>query len=234
VRPFAQAIGPLAKTDALDAQVLARFAEVVQPPVRPLPDGQHQHLSALVTRRRQLVGMLTAERQRLATATASVQTRIQVHVDWLEQELADRTQELHAVIEASPVWQERADLLRSVPGIGPQTACTLIAELPECGHVDRTAIAALVGVAPFSGESGTLRGRRIVWGGRARGRSVRSRATLVATRFNPVIRAFSARLCAAGTPKQVALTAGMHKWLLILNALVRHRSPWQAATSTTS
>jgi transposase len=228
VRDFARAIGQLAKTDALDAQVLARFAEVVQPAPRPLPDAQAQELSALLTRRRQLVGMLTAERQRLDTAGPAVRRHIQRHIAWLEQELADLDRHLHDAVQASPLWREQEDLLRSVPGIGPPTALTLLAEVPELGQLNRKAIAALVGVAPLNCESGTLRGRRIVWGGRARVRATLYMAALVATKHNPTIRAFYQRLCAAGKPKKVALTACMHKLLLIANAILRQRTPWCA------
>jgi transposase len=228
VRDFARAIGQLAKTDALDAQVLARFAEAVQPDPRPLPDARAQELSALLARRRQLVGMLTAERNRLDTALPAGRTRIQAHIAWLEQELTDVDGGLHEAIQASPLWREQEDLLRSVPGIGPTTATTLLAEVPELGRLDRKAIAALLGVAPLNCESGTLRGRRLVWGGRARVRAALYMATLVATKHNPTIRAFYQRLCAAGKPKKVALTACMHKLLLILNAILRHRTPWCA------
>ncbi len=228
VRDFARAIGQLAKTDALDAQVLARFAEVVRPTPRPLPDAQAQELSALLTRRRQLVAMRTAERQRLDTALRAVRPHIQRHIAWLEQDLGDLDRQLREAIQASPLWREQEDLLRSVPGIGPATALTLLAEVPELGQLDRKAIAALVGVAPLNCESGTLRGRRVVWGGRARVRAVLYMAALVATRHNPVIRAFYQRLCAAGKPKKVALTACMHKLLLIANAILRHRTPWSA------
>jgi transposase len=228
VRDFARAIGQLAKTDALDARVLARFAEVVHPTPRPLPDAQAQELSALLTRRRQVVAMLMAERQRLETASGAVRSRIQPHIAWLEQELAALDRDLHAAIHSSPLWREQEDLLRSVPSIGPTTACTLLADLPELGTLSHKAITALVGVAPLNCESGTLRGRRIVWGGRARVRTVLYMATLVATRHNPVIRAFYQRLCAAGKPKKVALVACMHKLLRILNAILRHRTPWCA------
>jgi transposase len=214
----------------LDAQVLARFAEVVRPTPRPVPDAQVQHLAALLARRRQLVAMLTAERNRLDTALPAVRPRIQAHVAWLEQELTDLDGGLRAAIQASPMWREQENLLRSVPGVGPTTATTLLAEVPELGHLDRKAIAALVGVAPLACESGTLRGRRIIWGGRARVRSALYMATLVATKHNPVIRAFYERLCAAGKPKKVALTACMHKLLLILNAILRHRTPWRASS----
>jgi transposase len=228
VRDFARAIGQLAKTDALDAQLLAHFAEGVRPTPRPLPDAQAQELSALLTRRRQLVAMRTAERQRLDTALPAVRRHIQRHLAWLDQELADVDRHLHDAVQASPLWRAQEDLLRSVPGIGPTTALTLLVEVPELGQLDRKAIAALVGVAPLNCESGTLRGRRLVWGGRARVRAVLYMATLVATRHNPTIRAFYQRLCAAGKPKKVALTACMHKLLLILNAILRHRIPWCA------
>ena len=226
VRDFARAVGQLAKTDVLDAQVLAHFAQVIHPAPRPLPDAQAQELAALLARRRQLIQMLTAERQRLDTAPQAVQPHIQRHLAWLEAELADLDRTLSARVQASHVWREREQLLRSVPGIGPTTALTLLAELPELGRLDRKAIAALVGVAPFSCESGAWRGRRIIWGGRARVRTALYMATLVASRFNPTIAAFYGRLCAAGKPKKVALTACMHKLLTILNAMVRQGSRW--------
>jgi transposase len=226
VRDFARAIGQLAKTDVLDAQVLAHFAQVIHPTPRPLPDAQAQELAALLARRRQLIQMVTAERQRLDTALPRVQAHIQRHLAWLEAELADLDQALRDQVQASPVWRERDNLLRSVPGIGPTTALTLLAELPELGQLDRKAIAALVGVAPLSCESGTWRGRRIVWGGRARVRTALYMAALVASRYNPTIVTFYRRLCAAGKPKKVALTACMHKLLTILNAMMRQGSPW--------
>ncbi len=229
VRDFARAIGQLAKTDALDAQVLARFAEVVRPTPRPLPDAQQQALSALLARRRQVLSMLIAERNRLGTTRASVRSRVQAHIRWLEQELADLDDELGRTIRQSPIWREREALLRSVPGIGPATALTLLAELPELGQLDRKRIAALVGLAPLNCDSGTLRGKRLVWGGRARVRCALYMAALVASRHNPVLRSFYVRLLAAGKPKLVALTACMHKLLLILNALVRHQTPWHPA-----
>jgi transposase len=231
VRRFAQAVGQLAKTDALDAQLLARFADVVRPEPRPVPDAQAQQLSALLARRQQLVAMLTAERQRFPTAVPAVQVRIRSHIHWLEAELADVDGQLQAAVQASPAWREREDLLRSVPGIGPTTALTLLADLPELGTLDRKAIAALVGVAPLACDSGTLRGRRIVWGGRARVRSALYMATLVATRHNPLIRAFYTKLCAAGKPKKAALVACMHKLLLILNAILRQGTPWSVSAT---
>jgi len=222
VRDFAEAIGQLAKTDALDAQVLARFAQVIQPPPRPLPDAAQRALAALLTRRRQVLGMLTTERQRLGTARPPVRGRVQVHIRWLEQELAALDDELNGTIHGSPIWREQEALLRSVPGIGP---VTLLAELPELGQLDRKRIASLVGLAPLNRDSGTWRGKRIVWGGRGRVRSTLYMAALVASRHNPVIRAFYDHLLAAGKPKMVALTACMHKLLTILNAILAHRTP---------
>ncbi len=229
VRDFARAIGQLAKTDALDAQVLARFAEVVHPTPRPLPDADQQALSALLARRRQVVGMLVAERNRLGTTRAPIRGRLQAHIRWLEQELADLEDELGRTIRQSPIWREREALLRSVPGIGPTTALTLLAELPELGQLDRKRITMLVGLAPLNCDSGTLRGKRVVWGGRAHVRSTLYMAALTASRHNPVIHGFYLRLLAAGKPKMVALTACMHKLLLILNALIRHHTSWQPA-----
>lgn len=227
VRDFAKAVGQLAKTDRLDAQLLARFGADVRPSPRPLPDAAQQDLAALLARRRQLVGMLTAERQRLGTARPAVRARVQAHVRWLERELAAVDDDLGRALRASPVWREQEDLLRSVPGVGPVVALTLLAELPELGTLDRKRIAALVGLAPVACDSGTLRGKRLVWGGRGRVRAALYMAALTATRHNPVLRAFYGRLLAAGKAKKVALTAAMHKLLLILNAIVHTRTPWQ-------
>ena len=227
VRDFAKAIGQLAKTDALDAHVLARFAEVVRPTPRPLPDADAQALAALLTRRRQVLAMLVAEQQRLPTTLPPLRPRVEAHIAWLRHERDDLDRELHQRIRQSPAWREDDDLLRSVPGVGPVLATTLIAELPELGHLDRKQIATLVGVAPLNCESGILRGRRIIWGGRAQVRAALWMGTLVAIRHNPVIRQFYGRLLAAGKPKKVALTACMHKLLTILNALLRHRTRWQ-------
>lgn len=175
--------------------------------------------------------MLTAERQRLDTALPAVRPHLQRHIAWLEQELAALDRLLRERVQASPLWRTREDLLRSVPGVGPTTALTLLAELPELGQLDRKAIAALVGVAPFNCESGTWRGRRVVWGGRARVRTALYMATLVAARQNLVIAVFYQRLCAAGKPKKLALVACMHKLLTILNAILRHGTPWQVASA---
>jgi transposase len=227
VRDFAKSIGQLAKTDALDARVLARFAEAVRPAPRPLPAADTQALAALLARRRQVVAMLTAEQQRLGRARGPMWERIQAHITWLQQELGEVDGALRRLVEASPLWREHEDLRRSAPGIGPVVAITLLAELPELGTLGRKQIAALVGVAPLTRDSGTLRGKRLVWGGRGRVRAVRSMAALVAARHNPVIKAFYARFLAAGKPKKVALTACMHKLLTILNAMLQHRTPWR-------
>lgn len=227
VRDFAKAVGQLAKTDALDAAVLAQFGEAVRPTPRPMPDAQAQHLSALLTRRTQLVEMLTAERNRLGSTPAPLQAGVARHVTWLRTELAAVEQELAQAVQASPVWQAREALLRSVPGVGPVVALTLIADLPELGVLDSKRTAALVGVAPFNRDSGRFRGRRGVWGGRARVRSALYMAALVGVRRNPVLAAFYQRLVAAGKPKKVALVACMHKLLTILGALLRHDTPWR-------
>jgi transposase len=231
VHDFAKAVGQLAKTDQLDAQVIARFGEAVRPEPRPLPDADAQLLGALLARRRQLIAMRTAERQRLGTAAVAVRPRIEAHLAWLEQELADLDDDLRRRLRESPLWREREDLLRSVPGVGPVVALTLVAELPELGQLDRKRLAALVGLAPLARDSGTLRGKRLVWGGRGRVRAALYMATLVATRFNPVIRAFYDRLLKAGKAKKVALTACMHKLLLILNAIARAKAPWRQPES---
>jgi transposase len=230
VRDFAKAVGRLAKTDTIDAAVLALFAERVRPEVRPLPDEAHQELVALVTRRRQLVDMLTAERNRLATARPSVRASVQQHVRWLERRVHDADADLTTTIRQSPLWRATDDLLRSVPGIGPITSSLLIALLPELGALSRREIASLVGVAPLNQDSGRSRGRRVVWGGRAAVRAPLYMATLVATRHNPVIRTFYQRLRAVGKPPLVALVAAMRKLLTILNAMVRHHQSWHPVT----
>lgn len=226
VRDFAKATGKLAKTDALDAQVLAHFGQVIQPPLRPLPDAQAQALRALVTRRRQVIEMLVAEKNRRRQALPTVRERITRHLTVLETELSELDQDLEQTLRESPLWREQEDLLRSMPGIGPTLAGTLIAELPELGQLDRRRVAALVGVAPLNRDSGTLRGKRVTWGGRASVRAALYMATLAATRWNPVIQAFYQRLCQAGKPKKVALTASMRKLLTILNSMVKHQQSW--------
>ena len=234
VRDFAKATGTLAKTDALDAAVLAHFAAAIRPPARPLKDTETQVLSSLVARRHQVVTMLVSEKNRLGTAISAVQSRIEAHIAWLEQELDDLDEGLRQTLRNSPVWREKDDLLRTVPGVGRQVSLTLLAYLPELGTLDRRQVAALVGVAPFNRDSGTLRGKRTVWGGRARVRAALYMGALVASRFNPVIREFYQRLLAAGKPKKLALTACMRKLLVILNSMLKHRSPWRAKRARAS
>jgi len=227
VRDFARATGRLAKTDAIDAGVLAHFAEVVRPPVRPLPDAMTQSLQAWLLRRRQLVEMLLAEEQRRSRAPRPIQRQIDQHVRWLRAQLGAVEKDLARTLRESPVWREKDDLLRSVPGVGPILTTTLLGDVPELGQLNRKQIAALIGVAPLNRDSGTYRGRRAVWGGRARVRATLYMATLTAARYNPVIRAFYERLVAAGKPKKVALTACMRKLLTILNAMIARRTAWK-------
>jgi transposase len=227
VRDFAKATGQLAKTDTLDAQVLARFAEVIQPSLRMIPDAQTQELAALLARRRQVLAMQGAEQNRLDRAPDRVRKRIEVHLRWLRAELARLDADLDDLIQQSPMWREREDLLQSVPGIGPVMSRTMLAELPELGRLNRKQIAALVGVAPFNRDSGRLRGHRTIWGGRAPVRRALYMAALVATRWNPVIRLFYQRLRTAGKAPKVALVAAMRKLLTMLNAMVHTGTPWQ-------
>jgi len=227
VRDFARATGRLAKTDAIDAGVLAHFAEVVRPPVRPLPDTMTQSLQAWLLRRRQLVEMLLAEEQRRSRAPRPIQRQIDQHVRWLRAQLGAVEKDLAQTLRESPVWREKDNLLRSVPGVGPVLTTTLLGDVPELGQLNRKQIAALIGVAPLNRDSGTYRGRRAVWGGRARVRATLYMATLTAARYNPVIRAFYERLVAAGKPKKVALTACMRKLLTILNAMIARRTAWK-------
>lgn len=227
VRDFAKATGKLAKTDAIDAHVLAHFAEAVHPTPRPLPDAQTRAIAALMARRRQLVAMLVAEKNRLRSASAPLRRRIQPHIVWLQRELKDLDKDLSDTLRQSPLWREQDQLLQSVPGVGPVLSLTLLAQLPELGTLNRKQIAALVGVAPLNRDSGTLRGKRTVWGGRATVRAALYMGALVATRWNSTLRIFYQRLCDKGKPKKVALTACMHKLLTILNAILKNRTPWQ-------
>ena len=227
-RDFARATGQLAKTDALDARALAHFADVIRPTPRPLPDTQTQELRALLGRRQQLIGMRTAEQNRLAGTSGRLTQDIEAHIAWLNTRIATLDDALETLLRASPLWRANDALLQSVPGIGPVCARTLLLELPELGTLTRQQIAALVGVAPLNCDSGTLRGRRMIWGGRAHVRTVLYMGTLVATRFNPQIKAFYQRLLAAGKLKKVALTACMRKLLTMLNAMLKHRTSWQA------
>ena len=226
VRDFAKAIGKLAKTDRIDAQVLARFAESVRPEVRPLPDAETRELAMLVARRRQLLEMRVAEQNRAQGAPPRIRSQIREHIDWLNRCLAELDRDLGRRVRASPLWRDRDDVLRSVPGVGPILSTTLVADLPELGSLGQKQIAALVGVAPLNQDSGQRRGKRRVWGGRSSIRGALYMATLVATRRNPVIRALYERLLAAHKPKKLALTACMHKLLTILNAMVKRQARW--------
>lgn len=230
VRDFARATGKLAKTDSLDAAILAHFAEAVQPPVRPLRDADTQALNSLAARRHQVMAMRVSEKNRLSAVAPNIRSRIEAHIAWLEQELDDLDKTLKQTLRGSPIWQEKDDLLRSVPGVGPQLSLALLAYLPELGTLDRRQIAALVGVAPYNLDSGTLRGKRTVWGGRGRVRAALYMGALVASRHNPVITDLYQRLLAAGKPKKLALTACMRKLLTILNSILRHGSPWRNTT----
>lgn len=227
VRDFAKATGQLAKTDRIDAGTLARFGEAVKPVPRPLPDAAARELSDLIARRSQVVGMLTAEKNRLSRASGRVAKNIRSHIAWLEKELAKLDKELEDSLRSNHVWHETVTLLRSVPGIGTTTAITLLAELPELGRLNRRQIAALAGVAPFCRDSGTLRGTRKVWGGRAQVRRALYMAALVGTRHNDAIRPFYQRLLLNGKKKKQALTACMRKLLVALNAILRDRQPWR-------
>lgn len=226
VRDFAKATGRLAKTDALDAQVLARFAEAVRPVPRPLPDAATHEFSALLSRRRQLIEMRVAEHNRLGSAPRRIQQQLRKHLTWLDRQGAAIEEELAQRIKSTPSWRERDNLLQSVPGVGPTLSRTLVAELPELGTLTRHQIAALVGVAPLNRDSGTFRGRRTTWGGRAVVRAVLYMGTLAAVRWNPVLKAFYQRLRAAGKAPKVALVACMRKLLTILNAMLKHQTPW--------
>lgn len=241
VRDFARATGQLAKTDRIDADLLALFADRVRPAVRPLADAEAQELEALLTRRRQLLDMLGAERNRLGQVFGkgkrAVRKSLKVHITFLERELHMADTDLGEMVRQSPAWRERDDLLQSVPSVGPVLSRTLLADLPELGRLSRREIAKLVGVAPLSRDSGTFRGRRFVQGGRASVRAVLYMAALVATRCNVVIRAFYRRLLAAGKPKKLALVACMRKLLTILNTMVRTSTRWStdyAAPSLTT
>ncbi|HZI76846.1 MAG TPA: IS110 family transposase [Gemmatimonadales bacterium] len=235
VRDFARATGQLAKTDRLDAAILAHFGEAIQPDVRPLPDATARALSLLVARRRQLQEMLIAEQHRLLSAAvqdAPVPLRDELgdHIAWLRRRLDQMNDDLNQQIRSSPVWREREDLLRTIGGIGPIVSATLLSHLPELGQLDRKAIAKLVGVAPLNRDSGSVKGVRHIWGGRAQVRTVLYMAALVATRHNPQIRTFYQRLLAAGKPAKVALVACMRKLLLICNAVLRSHTSWSPAS----
>jgi len=226
IRSFARSAGTLAKTDKIDARMIAHFAQAVRPEVRDFPSEEAEHLAALVGRRRQIIEILVAERNRLHTAPSHVRERITKHIDWLKAELAALNEEIDEFIKQNPLWREQEKLLRSVPGLGPITAAVLLAELPELGKLNRQKIAALVGVAPYNRDSGPRKGKRRIYGGRSGVRSTLYMATLSATRHNPVIRAFYERLVGRGKEKKVALTACARKLLVIMNAMLRQAQPW--------
>ncbi len=226
VRSFAKGLGKLAKTDAIDSQILARFAQSARPRVYQLPDEQAQALSALLVRRRQLIEMLTMERNRLLSVHQSQRARLEAHIAWLQQELDQFNQDLDQTIRDTPAWKAKDEQLRSAPGVGPVLSTTLLAEVPELGQLNRKEIAAVVGVAPFNKDSGNMRGRRMIQGGRAHVRTILYMATLSATRFNPVIRTFYDRLRKAGKPFKVAIVACMRKLLTILNAIIKNGTYW--------
>ncbi|MBK8901298.1 MAG: IS110 family transposase [Anaerolineaceae bacterium] len=229
IRNFARAKGQLAKTDAIDARLIAAFAEAIRPEVRPLGTEAQQLIKALVTRRRQLIDMQTAEKNRRATTNPELLPRLQKHLDWLETELAEIEDDLNNWIDQNAQWREKRASLESVPGVGPVTSFTLLAELPELGTLSRQKIAALVGLAPFNRDSGRFRGHRHIFGGRADVRSVLYMAALSGIRYNPVLKAFYNRLIAKGKLPKVALTACMRKLLTILNAIIRDEATWQIA-----
>ncbi len=236
VRDFAKATGQLAKTDRLDADILARFADVVRPALRRIPDEHAQELDALLTRRRQLLDMLQAEKNRTGQVFGKgkrlVKKSLKAHIVFLERELRMTDADLGDMVKASPAWRERDELQQSVPGVGPVMSRTLLAALPELGRLSRREIAKLVGVAPLSRDSGTMRGRRFVQGGRSPVRAVLYMAALVATKRNAAIRVFYVRLVAAGKPKKLALVACMRKLLTMLNTIVRTRIPWSEAIAS--
>jgi transposase len=226
VRSFAKGLGKLAKTDAIDSQILAHFAQSARPRVHELPSEQAQALSALLVRRRQLIEMLTMERNRLFSVHKSQRKRLETHIEWLQQELDQFNQDLDQMIRDTPSWKAKDEQLRSTPGVGQVLSTTLLAEVPELGLLNRKEIAAVVGVAPFNKDSGNLRGRRMIQGGREHVRTILYMATLSAVRFNPVIKTFYDRLKKAGKPFKVAIVACMRKLLTILNAMIKSGASW--------
>jgi len=228
VRDFAKSAGILAKTDAIDARVIARFGSLLQPEPRPLKDKVALELTALVTRRRQIMDMLVSEKNRLATAPKRNHKDIKAHIQWLKKRLDNIEKDIHRDIQNSPVWCIKDQILQSTPGVGPATSAVLICDLPELGTLNRKKIAMLVGLAPLNRDSGKLKGRRVIWGGRAQVRSCLYMATLTAIRFNPPIKSFYERLISSGKAHKVAMTACMRKLLIMLNAMLRDNTAWQA------
>ena len=233
-RDFAKAIGVLAKTDKVDALLLARFAEAVKPPVRPLKPEEALQLDAILTRRRQIIEMITAEGNRQASAAPKIAKQIRQHIVWLEKRLGEANDDLDDMIRSSPLWQHKADIMQSIPGVGRVTATTLLADLPEIGTLSRREISALAGVCPYSRDSGSFRGKRSIWGGRAHVRAVLYMASVVASRHNPVIRPFYEKLVKAGKPTKVALVACMRKLLVIINSMLKSDTAWNPRFGATS
>lgn len=233
VRDFAKATGQLAKTDALDARGIARFAQAIRPPAQVLPSARAQELKDLVARRQQLIGMLTAECNRRHRASPKLQAHLDAHIAWLRADLKALDGELDQLLRQSPLWQAEADLLRTVPGVGRVTALTLVAELPELGKLGHPQLAALVGVAPLNRDSGTLKGKRTVWGGRSSVRAALYMAAVVGVRTNPVLASFYQRLCSKGKAPKTALVACMRKLVVILNAMVKHQEAWNPRATPT-
>ncbi|MBN1374769.1 MAG: IS110 family transposase [Dehalococcoidia bacterium] len=225
IRDFAKAKGRLAKTDAIDAQIIAHYTQAMQP--RPLLFPDTQELKEVMARRSQLVEMISAEKNRLKAARKeNIKEDVKAHIKWLETRVDNVDKELRKAIEANPAWREKDQLLRSTPRVGPILSATLLTQLPELGELNRHQIAALAGVAPLNHDSGLMRGKRTIWGGRGRVRGALYMAALVATRCNPVISAFYQRLCSLGKPKKLALTACMRKLLAILNSMIKHHTSW--------
>ena len=229
IRDYAKAIGKLAKTDRLDALVIAQFAAAIKPEARELPDEQAEEMKETVSRRRQVIEMITAERNRLAIARKFLKPGILEHIQFLKNDLQGLDNELRKEIEASPMWREKDNLLKTIPGVGNVLSATLLAGMPELGRLNRRQIAALAGVAPFNRDSGSMRGKRTVWGGRAHIRAALYMAALVATRHNPIIKDLYQRLLAHGKAKKVALVACMRKLLTIMNCMLRYKKAWQYA-----
>lgn len=227
IRDFAKATGRLAKTDRIDADVIAHFGESIKPEIRPLKDERTRMLTAILTRRRQLVDMLTSEKNRIKTARARIRKDIAQHIKWLEKRIQHTNDELEKQVKQSPIWRKQDEIVTSVPGVGPVLSLALLTGLPELGKLNNRKISALVGVAPFNRDSGKFKGTRSIWGGRANVRSVLYMATLVAVRFNPVLKKFYDRLVQAGKKPKVAIVASMRKLITILNAMVKNGTKWQ-------
>jgi transposase len=231
IRDFAKATGRLAKNDRIDAQVIAAFGQAIEPEIVRLPDEDARELEAILVRRRQLVAMRVQEVNRLGLIQGAMRKRVKAHIDWLEKEIDKLDVDLTAGLRSSPAWRAKDELLRSFKGVGPITSSTLIVALPELGELDRRAIAALVGLAPFNRDSGVMRGRRSIYGGRSQVRTLLYMAATTAIRSNPVIQAFYERLKSRGKPHKVAMVACMRKMLTILNAMVRQSTPWTPETN---